>query len=154
MRVLVVEDDLVTALDDAIDIVRAPDGGADDYIAKPLEPAEVVARARAVLRRLSADQGATVTIGNLGLDVSNRMVRVDGRATAVPRRELAILEALIRRFGRVVLRGARSGGLWLQRGNSVKCHRCAYFAAAPPAARKQLHGDHPADPRSRLSRCR
>jgi two-component system, OmpR family, response regulator len=96
---------MVTALDDATDIVRALDGGADDYIAKPFEPAELVARARAVLRRLSADQGATVTIGNLGFDVTNRMVLVDGRAIAVPRRELAILEALIRRFGRVVLRG-------------------------------------------------
>ena len=95
---------MVTALDDATDVVRALDGGADDYIAKPFQPAELVARARAVLRRLSVDQGMHVTIANLSFDVANRIVYVDGRSIAVPRRELAILETLIRRHGRVVRR--------------------------------------------------
>jgi DNA-binding response OmpR family regulator len=103
---------MVTAIDDATDIARALDGGADDYIAKPFEPIELVARARAVLRRVSVDQGATATICNLSFDVANRMASVDGRAVAVPRRELAILEALIRRPGRVVLRGTLEAAVY------------------------------------------
>ena len=103
---------MVTAIDDATDIVRALDGGADDYIAKPFEPIELVARARAVLRRVSVDQGAPVAICNLSFDVANRMAYVDGRAIAVPRRELAILEALIRRSGRVVLRGTLEAAVY------------------------------------------
>jgi two-component system, OmpR family, response regulator len=103
---------MVTAMDDATDIVRALDGGADDYIAKPFEPIELVARARAVLRRVSVDQGATVAICNLSFDVTNRMAYVDGRAITVPRRELAILEALIRRSGRVVPRGTLEAAVY------------------------------------------
>ena len=95
---------VLTALDDPIDIARALDEGADDYVAKPFEPIELVARAKAVLRRLFLDRGAIVRIGNLSYDVLNRVVCVDHQPIVVPRRELAILEAMVRRIGRVVLR--------------------------------------------------
>lgn len=95
---------VLTALDDPIDIARALDDGADDYVAKPFEPIELVARAKAVLRRLFLDRGAVVRIGNLSYDVLNREVCVDQQPIVVPRRELAILEAMVRRIGRVVLR--------------------------------------------------
>ena len=95
---------VLTALDDPIDIARALDEGADDYVAKPFEPIELVARAKAVLRRLFLDRGAIVRIGNLSYDVLNREVCVDHQPIVVPRHELAILEAMVRRIGRVVLR--------------------------------------------------
>ena len=95
---------VLTALDDPIDIARALDEGADDYVAKPFEPIELVARAKAVLRRLFLDRGAIVRIGNLSYDVLNREVCVDHQPIVVPRRELAILEAMVRRIWRVVLR--------------------------------------------------
>ncbi|TWB98268.1 DNA-binding response OmpR family regulator [Bradyrhizobium macuxiense] len=95
---------VLTALDDPVDIARALDDGADDYVAKPFEPIELVARAKAVLRRLFLDRGAVVRIGNLSYDVLNREVCVDHQPIVVPRRELAILEAMVRRIGRVVLR--------------------------------------------------
>lgn len=95
---------VLTALDDPVDIARALDDGADDYVAKPFEPIELVARAKAVLRRLFLDRGAVVRIGNLSYDVLNREVCVDHQTIVVPRRELAILEAMVRRIGRVVLR--------------------------------------------------
>ncbi len=84
---------VLTALDDPVDIARALDDGADDYVAKPFEPIELVARAKAVLRRLFLDRGAVVRIGNLSYDVLNREVCVDHQPIVVPRRELAILEA-------------------------------------------------------------
>ncbi|MDU6138778.1 response regulator, partial [Bradyrhizobium sp.] len=52
---------VLTALADPADIARALDEGADDYVAKPFEPIELVARARAVLRRLYLDRGAVVS---------------------------------------------------------------------------------------------
>jgi DNA-binding response OmpR family regulator len=96
---------VLTALDDPADIARALDNGADDYVAKPFEPIELVARAKAVLRRLFLDRGAVVSIGNLSYDIVNRAVCIDQKPIVVPRRELAILEAMVRRSGRVVLRG-------------------------------------------------
>lgn len=95
---------VLTALDDPIDIARALDDGADDYVAKPFEPIELVARAKAVLRRFLLDRGGVVNIGNLSYDIMNRVVCVDNEPIVVPRRELAILEAMVRRTGRVVLR--------------------------------------------------
>ncbi|MEW6639048.1 MAG: response regulator transcription factor [Pseudomonadota bacterium] len=95
---------VLTALDDPLDIARALDDGADDYLAKPFEPIELVARAKAVLRRLFLDRGGVVSVGNLSYDIINRAVLVDDSPIIVPRRELAILEAMVRRTGRVVLR--------------------------------------------------
>ncbi|CCE06266.1 Two-component response regulator [Bradyrhizobium sp. STM 3843] len=95
---------VLTSLDDPIDIARALDDGADDYVPKPFEPIELLARAKAVLRRLFLDKGAVVNIGNLSYDIVNRVVCIDQHPIVVPRRELAILEAMVRRTGRVVLR--------------------------------------------------
>lgn len=95
---------VLTALDDPIDIARALDDGADDYVAKPFEPIEFVARARAVLRRLFLNRGAAVSIGNMSFDIVNRVVCIDQKPIVIPRRELAILETMVRRTGRVVLR--------------------------------------------------
>ncbi|WP_065754530.1 response regulator [Bradyrhizobium paxllaeri] len=95
---------VLTALDDPIDIARALDAGADDYLVKPFEPIELIARAKAVVRRLQLDQGGLVAVANLTFDLALRTAYIDGEPVVVPRRELALLEALARRAGQVVLR--------------------------------------------------
>ncbi|MBR0718797.1 response regulator transcription factor [Bradyrhizobium liaoningense] len=95
---------VLTAWDDPNEIADALNNGADDYVGKPFEPAELIARARAVVRRCSLDQGVSVEVGNLRFDVKDRCAYCNDVPFMVPRRELAILELLIRRIGRVVLR--------------------------------------------------
>ncbi|MCA2370992.1 response regulator transcription factor [Agrobacterium genomosp. 3 str. CIP 111-78] len=95
---------ILTALDDPTDIVCALDRGADEYVGKPFEPIELVARARAVLRRYNLDETGCAQFGNLSFDLINRSAMINENVLAIPRRELAILEALIRRAGRVVQR--------------------------------------------------
>jgi DNA-binding response OmpR family regulator len=96
----------VTARDGLDDRVQGLNLGADDYIVKPFATEELVARMRAVLRRPPEALGLRLTLGNLDLDTAGGTVAVDGQTVAVPRKELAILEALMRRAGRVVARTA------------------------------------------------
>ncbi|MGV1761874.1 response regulator [Rhizobium sp. A22-96] len=95
---------ILTALDDPFDIVAALDKGADEYIGKPFEPMELVARARAVLRRYNLDETGCAQFGNLVFDLNHRSAMIGEAVLNIPRRELGILEALIRRAGRVVQR--------------------------------------------------
>ena len=95
---------VLTALDDPKDIAKALDAGADDYLAKPFEPVELIARARAVLRRNQLDQKGVTSVANLRFDMVARAASIDGEPLVLPRRELALLEALMRRAGHVVLR--------------------------------------------------
>jgi len=96
----------VTARDGLDDRVKGLNLGADDYLVKPFATEELVARMRAVLRRPPETLGTRLTLGNIDLDPAAGAVSVDGRGLIVPRKELAILEALMRRAGRVVARAA------------------------------------------------
>ncbi len=98
---------LLTALDQIPDRVAGLDAGAEDYLIKPYAFQELLARLRVLLRRSGAGSGASppgVRIGRLEYDLAAREPRIGGTAVALPRRELAILDALMRRAGRVVMR--------------------------------------------------
>jgi len=93
---------VLTARDGLGDRVQALNGGADDYVLKPFEMEELVARIRALLRRPGAALGIVLSAGNLTLDTAYRQVSVSGAPMRMPRRELDALEILMRRMGRVV----------------------------------------------------
>ncbi len=98
---------MLTARGDEADRVVGLELGADDYVAKPFAPRELLARIRAVLRRASPDAVAeTVRAGPIELDVPARTVKIRGEPADLTGLEFDILLALVRRAGRVVPRDA------------------------------------------------
>ena len=95
---------ILTARDALEDRVGGLDAGADDYLVKPFAVAELISRIKALLRRPGHALGITLQAGNLAFDTIGRDVRVGTTPISMPRHELAILEHLMRRLGRVVPR--------------------------------------------------
>jgi len=95
----------LTARDEISDRIEGLDAGADDYLVKPFALEELLARIRAACRRPVAGMPPDpIEIGRLSFDPTTREVRVGERPLVLPRRELALLELLVRRSGRVVQR--------------------------------------------------
>jgi two-component system, OmpR family, response regulator len=98
---------MLTAKGDETDRVVGLELGADDYIPKPFNPRELLARLRAVLRRTSPENVAKqLTVGEIAIDIPGREVKVKGQPTDLTGLEFDILVALVRRAGRVVPREA------------------------------------------------
>lgn len=93
---------VLTARDAVEDRVMGLDAGADDYLVKPFAMAELIARVKALLRRPGGALGTTLSAGNLLFDSIGRDLQIGGRPLALPRREAAIIEHLLRRLDRVV----------------------------------------------------
>jgi two-component system OmpR family response regulator len=93
---------LLTARDAVEDRVAGLDLGADDYLVKPFNLAELEARVRALVRRAQSASTARITHGALTLDTAARRAFVDGEAIELSAREVALLEALLLSTGRVV----------------------------------------------------
>ncbi|MCY0991736.1 response regulator transcription factor [Nannocystis sp. ILAH1] len=97
---------VLTARGELEDRLAGLNQGADDYLAKPFAVEEVLARLRAVLRRPGRLAADTVRVGRLRFDLLHREASIDDAPLLLPRRELLVLETLLRRKGRTVLRGA------------------------------------------------
>lgn len=95
---------LLTARDAPTDKANGLDAGADDYVAKPYERQELLARIRARLRQSSAGALPPIAIGALIFDPASGQMRVAGAPFIVNRREFALLEALVRRANQVAPR--------------------------------------------------
>jgi DNA-binding response OmpR family regulator len=93
---------ILTARDAVADRVAGLNAGADDYLTKPFAMTELVARIKALLRRPGGVLGMTLEAGNVRLDTVGRELTVGGTPVRLSRRELAILEQMMRRFGRIV----------------------------------------------------
>ncbi|WP_158913445.1 response regulator transcription factor [Caulobacter sp. S45] len=92
---------VLTARDSVEDRVAGLDAGADDYLVKPFAMIELVARVKALLRRPGGALGLRLEAGNVAFDTVGRDVQVAGLPLPLARQELAILEHLMRRLGRV-----------------------------------------------------
>jgi len=93
---------ILTARDGVDDRVAGLDSGADDYVTKPFELAELAARVRALGRRRAGVANAVVEAGPLRLDTAGREIRADGVRLNLSVRELSVLEMLMLRAGKVV----------------------------------------------------
>ncbi|HUD89969.1 response regulator transcription factor [Sphingobium sp.] len=93
---------ILTARDMVDDRINGLDRGADDYMAKPFDPRELESRIRALVRRSQGTPDPMLRIGTLMFDRSSRTVYLDNAVLDLRRRELAVLETLMGRPGKVV----------------------------------------------------
>jgi DNA-binding response OmpR family regulator len=106
---------VVTARDDDADVVRALDGGADDYVAKPFGVDQVEARLRAVLRRSGATPVTeALVVGGLTIDSRTRQVTLDGTPIELSRKEFDVLLLLAGRSPEVVSKRELLAEVWQQ----------------------------------------
>lgn len=95
---------MLTARDSVADRIAGLDGGADDYLTKPFSLAELGARLRALTRRGATERPAVLTVGSLRLDPATRRVWRGDQEISLSAKELALLEAFMRRPGDVLSR--------------------------------------------------
>lgn len=95
---------VLSARGDITDKILGLDEGADDYLAKPFDFSELLARIRALIRRPSTLQDDVVTVGSLTFDHINGEASVNGAVIRLTRKETFLLDSMVRRFGRVVSR--------------------------------------------------
>jgi two-component system, OmpR family, response regulator len=94
------------------DRIRGLDAGADDYLAKPFDFGELLARLRALIRRTPAERPARLAVGDLVIDPATHHVACAGRPVGLTAREFAVLEFLARHAGEAVSRSALLDHVW------------------------------------------
>ena len=97
---------LLTARDKTVDRVRGLDGGADDYLVKPFDLSELLARLRALIRRSASEARAVIDIRNVHIDTAARTVIREAAPVVLTAREYALVEFLALHRGEVVTRTA------------------------------------------------
>jgi two-component system alkaline phosphatase synthesis response regulator PhoP len=97
---------MLTARDDELDRVLGLEIGADDYVTKPFSPRELVARIRAILRRVDrqAEPSNRIEVGGVAIDIARMRVEVNGRNVELTPTEFQLLVALARQPGRIFTR--------------------------------------------------
>ncbi len=106
---------MLTAKDSEIDKVVGLEIGADDYVTKPYSSRELLARVKAVLRRLAEPEDLappTLESGPVRMDVERHTVNVSGRPLSLPLKEFELLEMLLRNAGRVLTRMQLIDRVW------------------------------------------
>lgn len=103
---------ILTARDTKEDVVKGLDRGADDYLTKPFNLEELLARVRALLRRHPAEAAAVIEAGPIKIDPSRREVTRDGTPIHLTAKEYALLEYMARHAGTVLSRTQLSEHVW------------------------------------------
>jgi len=116
---------MLTARDTVDDCVRGLDLGADDYLPKPFDFRELLARVRALLRRDKIHRTRLIRVSDLEIDTAQRRVTRAGKAIGLSHREYELLEALAASEGRVLTRDAVREHVWMNEhifSNTVDVH--------------------------------
>ena len=95
---------MLTAREAHTERVIGLDSGADDYIVKPFDPGELIARAEAVLRRVKGRVQQVLTRGHISLNETDGIVTIDGEPVSLSRRQIAVLATLMRHPNQVLTR--------------------------------------------------
>ena len=106
---------MITARSEDFEKIMGLDIGADDYIIKPFSPSEVMARVRAVLRRLAQDSPSTknvLQIDNLVIDLTSYLVKIDGTEVKLTKKEIELLWTLASTRNKVFTRDNLLNSLW------------------------------------------
>jgi len=105
---------VVTAHDAQVDKIRALDAGADDYVTKPFDVEELLARVRATLRRVPnpTAEPTHVVVDDLDIDLARRRVTRAGTQVHLTRTELSLLELLVRNPGKLLTQEMLLRGVW------------------------------------------
>ena len=110
---------MLTARDTTADKVQGLDAGADDYLVKPFQFEELLARLRALLRRPAEVEEPVLSRGQLALDPARRLVTIEGAHVAITGVEFAILELLLRRSPGIVTREVIGRHAWPEAGAEI-----------------------------------
>jgi len=103
---------ILTARDQTSDRIRGLDAGADDYLVKPFDPDELLARLRAIERRRGGASSAVLALGGLSIDLANSRVQVDGLPVELTAKEWALLRVMASRPDRIHTRDHLTDALY------------------------------------------
>jgi two-component system response regulator QseB len=135
---------LLTARDTVRDRIRGLDSGADDYLVKPFDLDELLARVRALGRRQPLRASATLVHGNVELDPASHRCSVAGRPVALSPREFAVLHALMSKAGRALSRRDLEQALYAWgdevESNAIEVHIHHLRRKLPPDFIRTLRG--------------
>jgi len=136
---------VMTARGELTDRVAGLDVGADDYLTKPFAIEELLARLRAVRRRSAELKSEIVRVGRLSFDLSHSQAEIDGHTMELPRRELLVLESLVRRAGRTVTRSTLESAVYSfseeVQSNALDTHICRLRKKLAEAGSEvEIHG--------------
>ncbi len=135
---------ILTARDKTLDKISGLDAGADDYLPKPFEIEELLARIRVLERRLSTASHSIVSVKNVSLDTAHHTLTIDNQNVHLPRRELMLLKALIENAGRILSKDQLENKLyeWGEEvaSNTIEVHVSNLRKKMPPEFIKTIRG--------------
>jgi two-component system, OmpR family, response regulator len=135
---------ILTARDSIEDKIKGLDQGADDYLSKPFDVNELIARLRVIERRLGTATSSTITIGEVNLDCASHELTVAGQLIELSRKEFMLLKVLLEQAGRIQSREQLESKLyeWGEEvaSNAVEVHIHHLRKKLPEAFIKTIRG--------------